>query len=169
MNDNLGIQVLEPGRYAGVSLHCFPCEYLIACNAGHGQEAGSSVAGGAVCADFELAVTETTVDEVIVAVRGEIDVATAGRFREVIDEAVVPGRRLVIDLAGTSFIDSTGLGVLAQTHARLADSSGAVIIRSASASTRKLLNISGLDRVLTIEVGDGHDNGSGSHDRGIRH
>ncbi len=41
--DNLGIQVLEPGRDPTVSLHTFPCEYIIACNAGHGEEAGESV------------------------------------------------------------------------------------------------------------------------------
>lgn len=41
--DNLGIQVLEPGRNPTVSLHTFPCEYLIVCNAGHGQEAGDTV------------------------------------------------------------------------------------------------------------------------------
>lgn len=41
--DNLGLQVLEPGRDPNVSLHTFPCEYLIACNAGQGQEDGGSV------------------------------------------------------------------------------------------------------------------------------
>ena len=41
--DNLGIQVLEPGRNPDVSLHSYPCEYLIACNAGQGQEAGDCV------------------------------------------------------------------------------------------------------------------------------
>ncbi len=46
--DNLGVQVLEPGRDAAVSLHCFPCEYIIACNAGHGQEAGDRIPSGFV-------------------------------------------------------------------------------------------------------------------------
>lgn len=32
--DNLGLQVLEPGRNPAFSLHYFPCEYLIAFNAG---------------------------------------------------------------------------------------------------------------------------------------
>lgn len=39
--DNLGIQVLEPGRDPAVSLHTFECDYLIVCNAGMGQEAGT--------------------------------------------------------------------------------------------------------------------------------
>ena len=41
--DNLGIQVLEPGRDPAYSSHYFPCDYLIACNAGHGQDSGDQV------------------------------------------------------------------------------------------------------------------------------
>lgn len=55
--DNLGIQVLEPGRDANVSLHTFPCEYIISCNAGHGQEAGTAMPLGAcarVARSFEV-------------------------------------------------------------------------------------------------------------------
>jgi NTE family protein len=39
--DNLGTQVLEPGRNPEVSLHSFPCDYLISCNAGQGQDSGT--------------------------------------------------------------------------------------------------------------------------------
>jgi NTE family protein len=35
--DNLGLQVLEPERDPAYSIHTFPCEHLIVCNAGHGQ------------------------------------------------------------------------------------------------------------------------------------
>jgi len=41
--DNLGVQVLEPGRDPSVSLHTFPCEYVISCNAGQGQESGQAL------------------------------------------------------------------------------------------------------------------------------
>ena len=41
--DNLGVQVLEPGYNPGFSLHTSPCEYLIVCNAGTGQESGDSI------------------------------------------------------------------------------------------------------------------------------
>jgi NTE family protein len=44
--DNLGLQVLEPRRDTSVSLHSFACEYLIACSAGHGQEAGITIPSG---------------------------------------------------------------------------------------------------------------------------
>lgn len=41
--DNLGIQVLEPGRNPDYSLHTYPCDYMIVCNAGYGQEAGDDL------------------------------------------------------------------------------------------------------------------------------
>jgi NTE family protein len=41
--DNLGIQVLEPGRDETKSIHTFPCNYIIACNAGHGQDSGECI------------------------------------------------------------------------------------------------------------------------------
>lgn len=40
--DNLGVQIFEPGR-AAVSLHNYPCDYVIACNAGQGQESGDGI------------------------------------------------------------------------------------------------------------------------------
>ena len=55
--DNLGIQVLEPGRDPEYSLHTFPCEYIISCNAGHGQEAGTAMplgAGARISRSFEV-------------------------------------------------------------------------------------------------------------------
>jgi NTE family protein len=41
--DNLGLQVLEPGRDETKSIHNFPCDFIIACNAGHGQDSGDAV------------------------------------------------------------------------------------------------------------------------------
>lgn len=41
--DNLGIQVLEPGRDSTKSVHNYPCDYIIACNAGHGQDQGDQI------------------------------------------------------------------------------------------------------------------------------
>ena len=46
--DNLGLQVLEPGRDSGISLHTFSCEHLIVCNAGTGQDLGNSLPVGFV-------------------------------------------------------------------------------------------------------------------------
>jgi len=44
--DNLGVQVLEPGRNPKYSIHTFPCEYIISCNAGHGLLSGQDIPMG---------------------------------------------------------------------------------------------------------------------------
>jgi len=41
--DNLGFRVLEPGRDSTISVHNFPCDYIIACNAGHGLASGEGL------------------------------------------------------------------------------------------------------------------------------
>lgn len=41
--DNLGLQVLEPGRNPSYSIHTYPCDYIIVCNAGYGQESGDDL------------------------------------------------------------------------------------------------------------------------------
>lgn len=52
-------------------------------------------------------------DHVVVAPVGELDMATAPKLREAIEDLLGQGwDRLVIDLTGATFIDSTGLELL---------------------------------------------------------
>ena len=101
----------------------------------------------------DFAVLTVSVDgEVVVAVRGEIDMATAPQLWQCLQEAIpeVTGR-LVVDLAGTTFIDSTALAVLVRACKRLRHSEGELVLRAPSKTTRKVFAISGLDRMMTIE------------------
>lgn len=41
--DNLGVRVFEPDRDPAICLHTFPCDYVIVCNAGHGQALGATL------------------------------------------------------------------------------------------------------------------------------
>ena len=65
----------------------------------------------------------------VLAVSGEVDVATAPRLREQLVQLVNQGsHHLVVDLEGVDFLDSTGLGVLvgALKRVRLQDGEAAV-------------------------------------------
>ena len=57
--------------------------------------------------------------------------------------------RLVVDLADVEFIDSTALGVLIEARSRFADR-GAFLLASPSLETHRALQISGLDRHLSV-------------------
>jgi anti-sigma B factor antagonist len=95
----------------------------------------------------------TSVDgEVLVAVRGEIDIATAPQLWQALDEAIPQATdRLVVDLARTTFIDSTALAVLMRACKQLRQAGGDLVLRAPSTSARKVLDLSGFDRVMTIE------------------
>ncbi|HVM40313.1 MAG TPA: STAS domain-containing protein [Acidimicrobiia bacterium] len=90
--------------------------------------------------------------EVTVAIEGEVDLYTAPKLREHLDEAIDRGTdRLVVDLTRMDFIDSTGLGVLVGAQKRLREGGGEMTLRNPSRSTHKILEIAGLTQLFTIE------------------
>jgi anti-sigma B factor antagonist len=73
----------------------------------------------------------------VIAVTGEIDVATAPQLREALHGAIAQGQStVVLDLLGVTFLDSTALGEL---HVVIAD-----------ARIRKIFEITGLDKVFPL-------------------
>lgn len=107
-------------------------------------------AGPAV--DPELFATEVTKEdgEVVVSVRGEIDIVTAPVLWASLADVLPDTTRVVIDLRGTEFIDSTGLGVLVRALKRLRHHGGDLVLRAPRPNARKVLSVTCLDRVMTI-------------------
>jgi anti-sigma B factor antagonist len=88
----------------------------------------------------------------IVSLGGEVDVHTAPRLDEEIAGAIETGaRRVVVDLAGTSFIDSTVVGVLLRAHQRLLGDEGQLVLVSDDPRILRVFQLTGLDRRFTIE------------------
>lgn len=87
----------------------------------------------------------------VVRVRGEIDVATAPQFAECVELALTKGTPLVIDLAETTFMDSTGLSTLIRAHHASGRVKEAIVLRSPCAAVRRTLDVSGVAEVFTIE------------------
>jgi anti-sigma B factor antagonist len=89
----------------------------------------------------------------IVAVSGEVDIFTSPRFKECMLELLDAGlNRLVIDLSGVTFIDSTALGVLIGGVRRVNTAGGAMTLVVTSRAVERVLSITGLDRVFTIHA-----------------
>lgn len=107
--------------------------------------------------DFDFRVSRLDGD-VVVIVLGEIDMASGPLLWECLAGAFPdPDRRLVLDLAGTTFIDSTGLALFSRAHQRLRRGGAELVLRAPSSSARSVLRITGLDQVVTIEDGSGRD------------
>lgn len=91
----------------------------------------------------------------LVAVRGEIDLATQAEFRAVLSDLVVSGQiDLAIDLSGVEFIDSTGLGALIGARRRVHAFNGSLKLLSPSSQVMKVFTVTGLNRVFDIEDTD---------------
>jgi len=87
----------------------------------------------------------------LVSVAGEIDLFTAPEFKTRIAHAIDGGAKSVlVDLTGTTFIDSSSLGVLIGAHRRLDQAHGRLVVVCENASILKTLQITGLDNVFAI-------------------
>lgn len=67
------------------------------------------------------------------------------RFQE-----LEPGRRLVVDLDGVPFMDSAGLGILIGGIRRVREGGGEVVLACAQPGMRRLLRVSGLDKIVVV-------------------
>ena len=87
----------------------------------------------------------------VIDVGGEIDVYTAPQLRSALNDAVADGaRHLVVDMTGTEFLDSTGLGVLVGGLKRVRTMDGDLELVCSSEKILKVFRITGLTKVFTI-------------------
>ncbi len=95
---------------------------------------------------------EVTVDAAppcfTVTLHGEVDLATVSKLTEALDEASRESPvGIVLDLAGCTFMDSSGLALLVKTAQR-DGSAPRVLLARAHGQVRRTLEISGLDGLL---------------------
>lgn len=87
----------------------------------------------------------------VVTVGGEIDVYTAPKLRDRITELVNSGHhRLLVDLEGVEFLDSTGLGVLVGGLKKVRAEDGSMALICSQDRLLKIFRITGLAKVFTI-------------------
>jgi anti-sigma B factor antagonist len=91
-------------------------------------------------------------DHTIVTISGEIDLYTAPRLHSELGAVLVDGMptRVVIDMSGVEFCDSTGMNVLLSCLRRVRERGGELEIASPKPAVRKILQVTGLDSVFTL-------------------
>ena len=90
-------------------------------------------------------------DDPVLAVDRVLDLRGSERLRALLDDAVAPRRRVVVDLSAVEHVSSAALAVLVSGHRRLRDGGGALVVRSPSAAVVRELRISGLHRVIAVD------------------
>ena len=87
----------------------------------------------------------------VLDVAGEVDLSTAPALRSRIDTVLDEGgRRLVVDLADVSFMDSSGLSVLVSGYKGMREAGGEMAVVCPNVAIAKIFSITGLDRVFAI-------------------
>jgi anti-sigma B factor antagonist len=98
---------------------------------------------------MELLMTEQTADTLVLQPIGRLDLLTAGEFKAQLTTAVTEGkRRIIIDMAHVSFVDSSGLGALISGLKAARRAGGDLRIAHVSQQTLTVLTLTTLDRVL---------------------
>ena len=90
-------------------------------------------------------------DAYVISLAGELDLATVDARER--DAELVFGagaRRLVVDLVGTTFLDSVSLGVITRLGKRLRARQGELVVVANDPRIVRVFEITGLDRIFRI-------------------
>lgn len=90
----------------------------------------------------------------LIHVRGEIDIATCGRLRDAIESHLGPEQKIVLDLSGVDFMDSSCLKVLVQARGTLTADGGSLVLRNPSRAARRLLEVTDVQDLLDEDAQD---------------
>ncbi len=86
----------------------------------------------------------------VVAVHGDVDIATAPELRDRLTEVLEGGRAVVVDLGDVPFLDSTGLGVLVSTRRRAVAEGTALVVARPQRIVKNALSLARVDSVVDV-------------------
>ena len=95
-------------------------------------------------------------DHELVIATGEIDLYTAPRLQSEIAAVIAsaaPASRVIIDMSGVEFCDSTGMNALLGALRRVRERGGELELATPRPAIMKILQVTGLDSVFTITPG----------------
>lgn len=109
----------------------------------------SSDEGGDIKVDVELKMVRNTL---VARVNGEMDMVMAEKLQKEVDAKLDEGevKNLILNLEKVSFIDSSGLGVIIGRYKKIAAASGRMYIVGAKATVKKILILSGVNKLVPI-------------------
>ena len=84
-----------------------------------------------------------------ITLEGEVDISNADLFKTKVETSLAEKKQdIQLDLSGLDYIDSTGLGVIMGTYGMVKKEGFSVKIINPKQNVKKLLTISGLDKIL---------------------
>jgi anti-sigma B factor antagonist len=92
------------------------------------------------------------------SVQGEIDLYTVPKLQRELATVLATGDpvRLIVDLSGVDFCDSTGVNVLLAAHRQAREKGGDLELAAPRPAVRKILQVTGLETVFTVTDNPAH-------------
>jgi len=113
-----------------------------------------SPARGGMVPAVELKVSSRSQgDHELVIATGEIDLYTAPRLQSELSAVIAsaaPASRVIVDMSGVEFCDSTGMNVLLSCLRQARERGGELELAAPRPAVRKILSVTGLDAVFTV-------------------
>lgn len=89
----------------------------------------------------------------LISVVGDLDISTCGRMDTYIQQArQEPGDHLVFDMTRMTFMDSSGLRVLVNTHSFSVRQGGSMRLAGVQRLPARIFEITGVDRLIPLHV-----------------
>ncbi len=87
----------------------------------------------------------------IVELTGEVDLHTSPELRELFQRVLAQGpRRVIVDLGGVPYMDSSGVGTLVELKRNVEREGGRLILAGLQPRVRSVLEITQLDKFFQI-------------------
>ena len=86
-----------------------------------------------------------------VFLNGEIDMDVTEKAKEVILPLVESGKEVHLNLKDVSYMDSSGISVLIESHQKAAELGSRVVLKEISKSVLKVIMMAKLEQILIIE------------------
>ncbi|MEW1648591.1 STAS domain-containing protein [Streptomyces sp. NPDC091219] len=110
-------------------------------NSGHGPSHG------------QLTVTTTASDGIrVITLTGEIDAETAPALHQALNAQAAPGPRVVLDMRGVTFLDSSGINALINAYHALTTAGGWLRLAGTTDPVMFVIKLVGLDTALTCHT-----------------
>ncbi|QFU87710.1 STAS domain-containing protein [Amycolatopsis sp. YIM 10] len=88
--------------------------------------------------------------QVVVTTTGALDAHTGAEFHEALPELAERHHELVLDLAGLTYVDSSGLSAFIAAHKRATAHGGRVRLSRVPPFLARLLAVTGLNTILPV-------------------
>ena len=106
---------------------------------------GGSAQDGNAARENPIADIRRDDGRIVVSLAGELDLYNAHEVRDALLQCCAESpERLVVDLSGVTFLDSSGLRALLSARKRLETASGRLSVRNPASCAERVLAVSGL-------------------------